>query len=546
LFAIKKDLSLTAKITLGFTGIIVLILTVYTYLTVKTEIAVLKNSIDTELAMAAKSYVKVIGEEKLDRAFTASVPEEEYKADVLKMGDYANELGLKFLYSMTIVDSKVKYLHDGAPQSDIDSGDFSYPMGDYEDASPKVSVAWNTWKPHYDEYTDSFGTFRSYFMPIITSGGHKLIIGVDMAIDGVKQKIRKILKSQILTAISILFFSFIAIFLFARMLAGRIIRIGTHIHTIAIKRDFTNELEVKSSDEIGKMTKNLNELQDVLKQAIGQAYNTSLTNASHSKQFSVAAESIQSQVASSAQQVEHLNEQAVEINKHAQFAAQSAVSVKQDIDETNQHLADAHMTLMELVKGVNETAKGSRTIAVELQTLNDKVGAIANILNDITEISDQTTMLAMNASIEAAHAGNIGRGFAVVADSVRALAGRTQKTVAESEEIVRHITQGIDDIIGKMAETVKLNETLAKTSSTSLDNIEFMYDRFTDSVAKASDSVKSSDEIKRSVASIMESLNTVGTALDSSRTQAEEIFHSAAYIRDEADDLTNQLSSFKV
>jgi len=489
----SKYLSLTVKITLLFNCIIVMILAIYVSLTIKTELTEELRRIDTELAMAAKTYVRVIGEEKLDRAFSGGVPEEEYKADIAMMGDYANKLGLKFLYSMTIVDSKVKYVHDGAPQSDIDSGNFSFPMADYEDASPKVFVAWNTWSPQYDEFTDSFGSFRSYFMPITTKGGNKVIIGVDMSIDDVKQKIGKVIKSQIFTALAILVFSFIITFLFSKMLADQITRIGTHIHTIAVKRDFTSALKVKSSDEIGKITENLNNLQDVLKQAIGQAYNTSLTNASHSKQFTSAAASIQSQLVSSAEQVQHLNEQTGEINKHAQLAAESAVSVQQDIDETNQHLTDAHLTLMELVKGVNETAQNSRALAVELQTLNSKVGAIAGVLNDVTEISDQTTMLAMNASIEAAHAGNIGKGFAVVADAVRALAARTQKTVAESEEIVKHITQGIDGIVGKMAETVKLSEKLAKTSDISLKNIECMYDRFTDSVAKAYDSVTSSD-----------------------------------------------------
>jgi len=218
-----KRLTLTAKITLLFTTLNVLILIVYDALIVNLKVSEELHRIDAELAMAAKSYVKAIGEEKLDRAFAGVTPKEEYKADIAAMGDYAGTIGLKYIYAMTIVDSKVKYVQDGAPQSDIDKGNFRYPMDDSEHASPKFYAAWDTWTPQSDEYSNSFGSFRSYFMPIITNGGNKIIIGAEMNIDDVKQKISKVSASQSLIAIIVLFFSFIITLLCARMFAGQMI-----------------------------------------------------------------------------------------------------------------------------------------------------------------------------------------------------------------------------------------------------------------------------------------------------------------------------------
>ncbi|MDR2561663.1 MAG: hypothetical protein LBC63_07835, partial [Holophagales bacterium] len=115
----------TAKMTLLFNLLGALILVVYGVMSVKTQLAEKISDIDAELAIAAQSYIKVVGEDKIDRAFRSgatarSVPEEEYKADVASMGEYASDLGLAYLYSMTVVDGKAKYVLDGAPQSEID------------------------------------------------------------------------------------------------------------------------------------------------------------------------------------------------------------------------------------------------------------------------------------------------------------------------------------------------------------------------------------------------------------------------------------------
>jgi len=139
------------------------------------------------------------------------------------MGDYVNELGLKCLYAATVVDSKAKFVHIGTSRSNIDSGNFSYPMDDYRNASPKFFAAWDTWTPQTEEYTNSFGRFRSYFLPMITSAGNKFIIGADMNIDEVKRNVNKVSTSQIFIAISVLLLSFVITLLCARMLAGQMI-----------------------------------------------------------------------------------------------------------------------------------------------------------------------------------------------------------------------------------------------------------------------------------------------------------------------------------
>ena len=547
MFAMWKRMGLTAKITLLFNSLNLLILATYGVLSVRTQVAEEMNAIDAKLAMATQSYVKVIGEDKLDRAFrTADIQKDSYIADVVFMGGYADDLGLAFLYSTTVVDSKAKYVQDGAPQSDIDEGNFKYPMDDYEDAGQALFDAWNAWAPRVDEYTDSFGNFRSCFMPLTTKAGNKVIIGADMRIDDVKHRIKEIISSQAIIAGSIFIVGFAITFIFARVVTRRMIGIGSHVNFMAAMRDFTRPVAVKSKDEIGRMAESINALQAVMKDAIGRAHGASVSNAVHAQQFGAAAASIQSQVETSSLQVEQLNGLSGEINRHAEAAAKCAASVQADIDETNGQVTDAHATLKELVVGVNATAQNSLALAADLKDLNAKMNDIKRILGEVTEISDQTDMLAINASIEAAQAGSVGKGFMVVADSVRGLAVRTQETVGESDQIINHVVKGINGIIAKMNEIVKANDELAKASAKSLKDIESMRSRFARTMVIVAESAASSGRIEASVSSMAGSLGHVASVLDATKAQADEIMGTAASIQRQADEMKDQLAVFVV
>ena len=542
-----KKLSLQAKVVCLFSAAIFLIVCLYTAFAVKEQSSTELRAIDSQLATAARSYARAIGEEKIDRVFGENkYSDEEYKSLIASMGEFAEELGMEYLYSMTVVGSTVKYVIDGSTQSDIDKGEFAFPMDDYKDASPKIIVAWETGKPQVDEYVDGFGNHRSYFLPITTAVGNKVVVGADMEVNEIQKKMRKILTTYIFIGAGILLFGLVLTFFFAREMTKSVTQIASKVQHITKSLDFTSNIAIKNEDEIGKIAENINSLQSALRESIREAYEMSASSAEHAEKFCDSADSIQSQVDSTAQKVRQVVEKTVHINEQAQVAAQHTASIQQDINGTNQQLSDAQAAMKELAEGVNLTAKNSRQLANDLQSLNAKVGAIRSVLATITEISDQTNLLALNASIEAAHAGNMGVGFAVVAGEVGNLSNKTQETVSESENVVRQIIDGVDGVICEMVKIVEANEKLAQTSNKSLEVIQAINGRLANIASSNAECVSSSDFIRDSIADISENLGQANTALETSNSNVLEMVNTASSIWEDANGVKIQMSKFRV
>nr|WP_284439660.1 PAS domain-containing methyl-accepting chemotaxis protein [Paraglaciecola sp. G1-23] len=138
-------------------------------------------------------------------------------------------------------------------------------------------------------------------------------------------------------------------------------------------------------------------------------------------------------------------------NKTSELVYQSSIKTDDISTKGNDIVTEA-------IAAMQKVSQGLSSAAASIDSLSQQSEQISNIVNTITSIADQTNLLALNAAIEAARAGEQGRGFAVVADEVRQLAGRTSKSTAEIDEVVKENNQLSNDAVQSMQQIVELAE----------------------------------------------------------------------------------------
>jgi len=296
----------------------------------------------------------------------------------------------------------------------------------------------------------------------------------------------------------------------ALLIAGQItkpiIKVVNMIKDIAQgEGDLTKRLEADSKDEIGDLAKWFNTFMDKLHDIIYQvALNTEqLSSAaneisSSAEQLSTGSKEQTNQTAQVATAVEEMTATIVETSKNTGEAAEKAKEAATQSQEGGRLAEDTS-------RGMEEIVESSNTTAHNIEGLAEKATAIGEIIKVIDDIADQTNLLALNAAIEAARAGEQGRGFAVVADEVRKLAERTTKATKE------------------VAETIKGIQADVSTANSQINDSRKIVDSGKDLVQKTNASLT---QIFASIESVQEMMRQIATASEEQSAAAEQISKS--------------------
>ncbi|QTH73097.1 methyl-accepting chemotaxis protein [Pseudoalteromonas xiamenensis] len=216
------------------------------------------------------------------------------------------------------------------------------------------------------------------------------------------------------------------------------------------KGSLSSQLNVHSHDEIGQVSQNFNEFVGLLKGTVLDVINVVeplMENSTRLVQGMESAENATQQQSSDAEVVRHsmeeMKQSVGDISQSAASASQAAQLAEKGVDEG---LAQIGVSVKQSQTLSNEIDKAALTI----NKLAEDTQNVTQILNVITSIAEQTNLLALNAAIEAARAGEQGRGFAVVADEVRELASRTAKSTNEIRELLNVLTVAASNAVTAM------------------------------------------------------------------------------------------------
>ena len=216
----------------------------------------------------------------------------------------------------------------------------------------------------------------------------------------------------------------------------------------------------------------------------------------------------QQRLVETSQAMEQLNQAVLEVAHNTAATTESA-------DEARQNATGGSAIVNDLVSSISEVDKSANTLRISLSKLGDQADGIGRVMNVISDIADQTNLLALNAAIEAARAGEAGRGFAVVADEVRKLAEKTMQATGEVGSAVQAIQNGAEQNFQDME-----NATKAVAASIEL----------------ARSAGESLLRIVAVVQTTAEKIHSIAVAAEEQSSTCEEIAHSSEAIHEIARD----------
>lgn len=310
--------------------------------------------------------------------------------------------------------------------------------------------------------------------------------------------------------------------------------------------DFSNRLPVTSGDEMGKLASGFNgfldEFNGVIKEIHGASGEIAATSENLSVSSSQIAKGTESQKLKTAQVATSSEELSATINDIAQNSQSAADSAK-DTHEAAQKGGRVVSKSVEGMNGILPIVRDSADIMAQLGDRSNDIGKIIGVINDI---ADQTNLLALNAAIEAARAGEQGRGFAVVADEVKKLAERTTRATKEVSQMVRGIQNDTSRARSSMENEVRAVEDavgLAGETGTALSEIMSHVDKLTEMIQHIA---TSSEQQSTAASQISGDIESVAGVANDTANDAGHIATAAVDLSKLSAKLRKMTSRFKI
>ena len=339
----------------------------------------------------------------------------------------------------------------------------------------------------------------------------------------------------------------IVYFLFLYMIRRRLADLAGKFRDVSTgDGDLQRRINVKGSDGIDVLGRIFNgfieKLQSIMSQVMSDSANL-VDGVSNLKTISAASNDSalqqQSQIEQVATAMNEMSATATEVASNARLAADSAKSADNDVNSGMEIVGQTVTSINSLASEVERANDVIRT----LQSDSEEIGSVLDVIRGIAE---QTNLLALNAAIEAARAGEQGRGFAVVADEVRTLASRTQESTEEIQKMIERLQAGANDAVDVMEEShIQAKNSVEQASKTgeALQKITSAVN----TISQMNLQISNAAEQQTSVAHEIDvSLNQINKASHESVANASEASQESENLNQSASHLQELMQQFKV
>ncbi|MGN8431670.1 methyl-accepting chemotaxis protein TlpB [Helicobacter pylori] len=411
-----------------------------------------------------------------------------------------------------------------------------YKMPKYDGGVPEKKFAYS----HYDEVSQMVIAATSYYTDINTEN------------KAIKEGVNKVFDENTTKLFLWILTATIALVVLTLIYAK--LRIVKRIDELVLKinafsrgdKDLRAKIDVGDrNDEISQVGRGVNLFVENARLIIEEIKGISTSNKTSMDELVQIAQETQKSMKNSSTTLNSVKNKATDVASMMNASIEQSQGLRKRLIETQGLVKESKDAIGDLFSQITESAHTEEELSSKVEQLSRNADDVKSILDIINDIADQTNLLALNAAIEAARAGEHGRGFAVVADEVRNLAGRTQKSLAEINSTIMVIVQEINDVSSQMNLNSQKMERLSDMSKSVQETYEKMSSNLSsvvlDSNQSMDDYAKSGHQIEAMVSDFAEVEKVASKTL----ADSSDILNIATHVSGTTMNLDKQVNLFK-